>query len=108
MKLRRILSLVVAIAIVLSLFTMVLPAGAADEEIFVECRETRDRTIYNIYSDEEMMQLLNVDYETLERMSADAYKAVMTNQYWDVSSYGVLRNSDAAKALFDLLYRNPE
>ena len=86
MKLRRILSFAVAISIVLSLFTMVLPASAADEEIFVECRETRDRTIYNIYSDEQMMELLNVDYATLERMSAEAYKAVMTNTNWDVSS----------------------
>ena len=80
MKLRRILSFTVAISIVLSLFTMVLPAGAADEEIFVEGRETRDRTIYNIFSDEELMELFHVDYATLKRMSEEAYEAVMTNK----------------------------
>ncbi len=107
MKMRRVLSFLLTMAMIFSMFAMSLSAGAAAGEPPIK-KETRSRTVNGYYTDEEMMEILNVDYETLQRMSKDAYTAMMTNTMWDVSAYGVKRNTPAADALFDLIAQNPE
>ncbi len=103
MKKSRILSILLAVALLASMFAMVLPANAAPSGIHI-----RSRTNYTCYSDEQLMDLLKVDLDTLHKMRLDAAHAAMTNTDWNVSAYKVARNSTAASALFELLYSNPE
>lgn len=103
MKTRRALSLFLVVAMILSMFTMILPASAAPVGT-----HTRSRTVYTYYSDEQLMEMFHVDRDTLNKMSKDAYEAVMHNSEWNVASYGVQRKTVVADALFELIYRNPE
>ena len=103
MKKSGILSMLLIFALIVSMFSMVLPIHAAPSGI-----HTRSRTNYTCYSDEQLMELLKVDRDTLNKMRLDAAHAAMTNTDWNVSAYKVARNSTAASALFELLYANPE
>ncbi|MBR4308838.1 MAG: hypothetical protein IKT58_04490, partial [Oscillospiraceae bacterium] len=103
MKLRRILSLVLALVLMFSVCgTAVQGAGLKTRHM------VRSRTSYTYYTDEQLMEKLGVSMEVLNSLRNGAFQAVMGNTNWDLASYKIPYNSTTADALAALIYYNPE
>lgn len=104
MKLRRILALLLALTMLLSLGSTALAAKPAVKHI------TRSRTSYTYYTDEQLREMLGgISQEDLNALKTSAYDAVMQNQAWDVYSYGFqYTNAVYVDALANLIFLNPE
>ena len=104
MKLRRILALLLALTMLLSLGSTALAAKPAVKHI------TRSRTSYTYYTDEQLREMLGgISQDDLNALKISAYNAVMQNQPWDVYSYRFQHtNETCLNALAQLLYLNPE
>ncbi len=108
MKTRRALSLVLVIAMILSIFTMVLPAGAAPAEMRIASR-TRSRTNYTYYTDEQLMDMLQItDPTILTQLRLSAHEAIMSGKSWNVTSFGLKNEGQVFNGLRELIWGDPE
>ena len=103
MKLRRLSALLLTLALLFSLLsTGVQAAGITTRGV------SRTRTSYTYYSDEQLMEMLEVSREELEVMKADCHEAVMTNTKWSLQGHNIALNDTAVQALLGLMCVNPE
>jgi len=109
MKARRALSLILVMAMILSMFTMILPASAAPSGTRA-ISATRSRTNYTCYTDEQLMEILELsDISELNTLRSAAYDAVMQNTNWDLSAYNYNWDNLSHKtALTSLIFDHPE
>ncbi len=109
MKTRRALSLVLVMAMILSMFTMVLPAGAAPGGTRT-VSATRSRTSYTYYTDEQLMEMLSLsDMDELNALRSAAYDAAMYGTNWDLSAFSFdWYNAAHQDALCALIFEHPE
>ncbi len=108
MKTRRALSLVLVMAMILSMFTMVLPASAAPAERRI-ASHTRSRTNYTYYTDEQLMEMLQItDPTKLTQLRLSAHEAIMNGESWNVTSFGLKNEGQVFTALRELIWGDPE
>ena len=88
MKLKRLTSMLLTLALLFSLLSVgVQAAGTKSERVF------RSRTSYTYHSDEELMEILDLTREELEVMKTACHEAVMNNSRWELGAYGIPVNT---------------
>ena len=103
MKLKRLTSMLLTLALLFSLLSVgVQAAGTKSERVF------RSRTSYTYHSDEELMEILDLTREELETMKTACHEAVMNNTRWELGAYGIPVNTETVNALKGMLFYHPE
>lgn len=104
MKVKRLLSLLLTLGILLSMFPMTVSAA----EEYEDRRPTRSRLSYTHYTDEQLMDMLHLSKTKFNTLKESLRDAIMNNTSCKVSTLKIPYDEDAKTAIRGLVYYHPE
>ncbi len=104
MKVRKLLSLLLVLGILLSMFPMAVSAQEGSEDK----RPTRSRLSYTHYTDEQLMDMLHLSKTKFNTLKQSLRDAIMNNTSCKVSTLKIPYDEDAKTAIRGLIYYHPE
>lgn len=104
MKVKRFLSLLLILGIVLSMIPMTVGATEGGEDK----RPTRSRLSYTHYTDEQLMEMLHLTKTKFNTLKQSLRDAIMNNTSCKVSTLKIPYDEDAKTAIRGMVYYHPE
>ncbi len=104
MKAKSILSLLLVLCILLSMFPMTVSAADHSEDH----RPTRSRLSYTHYTDEQLMDMLHLSKTKFNTLKQSLRDAILNNTSCKVSTLKIPYDEDAKTAIRGLVYYHPE
>ena len=104
MKAKRLLSLLLVLCMLLSVFPMAVSATEGSEDK----RPTRARLSYTHYTDEELMDMLHLSKTKFKTFKESLRDAILNNTSCKVSTLKIPYDEDAKTAIRGMVYYHPD